>query len=829
MRTNLLKKFIAVLLTACIFVGLFSNIIPAQEVYAASTGTIVNVINAVNVRSKASTQSSVVCQLAVGSKVNILNTVTAEADDTSGYSTWYKIEFVNNGAKKTGFVASHFVQVKSEEVKPIDDKQFEESIKGFPESYKPYLRTLHKAHPKWTFEPINTNIDWYEALNIETQLGVSLIDNSVDRSWKSTAPGAYDPNTDTYIPYDGKTWVNASRAIVAYYMDPRNGMTNQSVFQFADLSYPEDDAVPISAVEGVLSTTFMSSAKGTVPSLDGSAQQTYAQIFAEAGNVSNVHPIFLAAKVIQEVGTNGSRSVSGTTGYYNFYNIGAYSSGDPVANALRFAQYGNGNPFYNEMYLIPWNSQSKAVIGGAKWIASNYNEAGQDTIYFMRFSFCPNSKYKPGKHQYMTATQSCVSEATRMYNTFVKAGMQEESINFKIPVYLNMPDSACPIPTSTNSTSIVVKATYAMLLSREPSTGEAAKSCGTVVNESCVAMVAEVAFGTEMASKNYNDEAFIKKISMALTGQEPSLAQLSEYVKLLNAGHSRKYVFAQIANSKAAKNFFNLYGLAAGEYKYSADDEKAYMLKVQFVELLYKKFLGRSPDRVGIEGWTNALENGFSGPQVAAAIFNSSEYINKNLSDDEYLTQLYKACLGRNPDKSGYESWMQYLKNHYSRNYILAGFINSVEFKNLCERYGVSTDDFTPTGPKYTLVPNKEKIGKFVTFLYNSTLNRDPDAGGYNDWVNAIYSGSVSGETAAYGFVFSVEFKNKNVSNQEFVTVLYKAFLGREPDASGLAAWTQALDEGSSREKVFFGFSHSDEFTNVCIDAGIKPYDSYEF
>ncbi|MCQ2527799.1 MAG: DUF4214 domain-containing protein [Saccharofermentans sp.] len=828
MRTKLLKKFMAVLLTACIFVGLFTTIIPSREVHAESTGTIVNVVNSVNVRSRATTQSSIVCQLAVGSKVNILSTVSAEAGDTSGYSTWYKVEFVNNGAKTTGYIASHFVQVKANETAPLDDKQFEESIKSFPESYKPYLRSLHKAHPKWTFEAINTNIDWYEALNIETKLGVSLIENSVDRSWKSTAPGAYDPNTDTYIPFDGKTWVNASRAIVAYYMDPRNGMTNQSVFQFADLSYPVDDAVPVTAVEGVLSTTFMKSANGTIRGIDGESQMTYAQVFAEAGNISNVHPVFLAAKVIQEVGSNGSRSTNGATGYYNFYNIGAYSSSDPIANALKFAQYGNSNPFYNEKYLIPWNTQARAIVGGAKWISENYNEAGQDTVYFMRFSFCPNSKYQPGKHQYMTATQSCVSEATRMYNTFVKAGMAEENINFKIPVYLNMPDSACPIPTSTNSTSIAVKTTYSVLLGREPSTGEAAKSCGTAVSLSCVDMVAELAFSNEMALKNYSDEEFLKKISMALTGQDPTAAELNEYISLLNSGHSRKYIFTMIANSQATKTFFKLYGLEAGEYKYTEEAEQSYQLKVQFVELLYNKFLGRSPDRVGIEGWTYALDNGFSGPQIAASIFNSNEYLSKNLSDDEYLTQLYRTCLGREPDAVGYESWMAYLRSHYSRNYILAGFINSIEFKNVCAQYGVSTNDFAPTGPKYELVPNREKIGTFVTFLYNSTLNRNPDPDGFEGWVGALYSGALTGEKAAHGFIFSPEFTGKNVTNEEFVGVLYQAFLGRGPDAVGLESWTKALNDGHSREEIFNGFSHSEEFINKCLEAGIKPYDSFQ-
>jgi serralysin len=44
-----------------------------------------------------------------------------------------------------------------------------------------------------------------------------------------------------------------------------------------------------------------------------------------------------------------------------------------------------------------------------------------------------------------------------------------------------------------------------------------------------------------------------------------------------------------------------------------------------------------------------------------------------------------------------------------------------------------------------------------------------------------------------------------------FITLLYNNVLGRKPDATGLADWQRAFDQGSSRAEVLIGFSESPE------------------
>lgn len=111
----------------------------------------------------------------------------------------------------------------------------------------------------------------------------------------------------------------------------------------------------------------------------------------------------------------------------------------------------------------------------------------------------------------------------------------------------------------------------------------------------------------------------------------------------------------------------------------------------------------------------------------------------------------------------------------------------------------------------------------FVTRLYEICLDRAPDSQGLNNWVNNLKNGSVSGSDAARGFIFSNEFTGNNYDNRTFVIYLYRALFGREADESGLASWTNALNDGRSREDVFNGFTGSEEWASICSSYGITP------
>lgn len=114
-------------------------------------------------------------------------------------------------------------------------------------------------------------------------------------------------------------------------------------------------------------------------------------------------------------------------------------------------------------------------------------------------------------------------------------------------------------------------------------------------------------------------------------------------------------------------------------------------------------------------------------------------------------------------------------------------------------------------------------VRNFASRLYSVALNRTPDQAGLDYWTNRLAAREITGTQAAYGFFFSAEFTNTNMSNEEYVRRLYRTFLDRDPDAAGYNYWLTRIADGASRTEVFYGFSGSAEFAGICAYAGINP------
>ena len=88
-------------------------------------------------------------------------------------------------------------------------------------------------------------------------------------------------------------------------------------------------------------------------------------------------------------------------------------------------------------------------------------------------------------------------------------------------------------------------------------------------------------------------------------------------------------------------------------------------------------------------------------------------------------------------------------------------------------------------------------------------------------WSERLRDHEISGTKAAYGFVFSPEFTDKNYDDDTFVEYLYRAFMGRDSDPGGKQNWLAAITGGYTREQVFDGFAGSVEFGMICAVYGI--------
>lgn len=214
----------------------------------------------------------------------------------------------------------------------ITDQAFEDELnrQGFPESYKAPLRALHTKHPNWTFTAMEVGEKFkYAIWNFKI---TGAIQGEKYYLLENGKPVQAGNDVGWYIPNDETT---------AYYVDPRNFLTEKYILQFESLensgNYTE------SVVQSILKGTFMEG----MSILDN---QSYASIFVEAAKVANVSAVYLASLARQESGTKSGTNTSGAQfdyegetyqGLYNFFNIGAKSSASsPVKAGLVYASGG---------------------------------------------------------------------------------------------------------------------------------------------------------------------------------------------------------------------------------------------------------------------------------------------------------------------------------------------------------------------------------------------------------------------------------------------------------------------------------------------------------
>lgn len=117
----------------------------------------------------------------------------------------------------------------------------------------------------------------------------------------------------------------------------------------------------------------------------------------------------------------------------------------------------------------------------------------------------------------------------------------------------------------------------------------------------------------------------------------------------------------------------------------------------------------------------------------------------------------------------------------------------------------------------------KSATSEFVARIYTYVLGREPEADGLAFWSDELISFRRTGAEVAQGFIFSEEFENRHTTDSEFVTILYKTFFGRDADEEGLSYWLTQLSTGlMDRVTVANGFIYSQEWADTCASYGIR-------
>lgn len=182
--------------------------------------------------------------------------------------------------------------------------------------------------------------------------------------------------------------------------------------------------------------------------------------------------------------------------------------------------------------------------------------------------------------------------------------------------------------------------------------------------------------------------------------------------------------------------------------------------------------LTSSSGYVGHVSWSNVYSafgtnNGMSTSEAVAATNNVvSQYVNVSASfeqeegpvqseqaqgardassDDAYqVARLYKAAFNRIPDEAGLNSWIDNWESGMSITEIATHFMNSQEYLQLYANPDDNTD--------------------FVNSLYQNALGREADAGGLENWLNILNTGTLQRGEVLIAFSDSAE----NQANTNF-------------------------------------------------------------
>ena len=530
-----------------------------------------------------------VTELVFGSKV----TVTGES------GSFYKITFDND---KQGYASkSYVINVKQYASTSGDYRSYCDGLisKGFVEAYCPQLYYLHMAYPNWTFTPDVTGLTLEEVSKKEE-------DKSVLATGNSNYYLRDKPIEDDYY------YIKAN--VIASFMDPRNVMYSKRIFQYLDLQSSKD----------IVNDAAMAKVVGS-----GNLKNYFAE-YKKAALTHNINPLHILVRSWQEGANKATYSAvtglyttnSGRTshqgfsldGYYNFYNIGSYQTSTYPYTVQRGLAYGagfleddkcmttnteTGITVYDSSkcgelsYQRPWNTQERAIVGGAEFIANGYVRKGQDTLYYQKFNVSSRHQYTLYTHQYMTNIMAPNDEGKRLYEAYEAGGLLNSKFNFIIPVYKDLAGKSAqpvdkngdatlkeikingnliagfdkdvveyPYSLQTNNDSFDVTATANTPLTKVTGTGKYTFNNGSVVvsikttaedgtNKTYTVTVKQVKIANEVKVKDVTDKLNVKVDGTVIFGIKPGMTA-QELINSVSSANGKAVLTDANGNNKSS-------------------------------------------------------------------------------------------------------------------------------------------------------------------------------------------------------------------------------------------------------------------------------------
>ena len=200
-----------------------------------------------------------------------------------------------------------------------------------------------------------------------------------------------------------------------------------------------------------------------------------------------------------------------------------------------------------------------------------------------------------------------------------------------------------------------------------------------------------------------------------------------------------------------------------------------------YVYAIYQKMLERSPEEEGLIFWSDIFEN----------LRNKEDFLGRILPEGSYklfVQEQYRTLLDKEGDTGGVNYWTARMKNGASREQIIVDFCSGADFWNLSNQNNTDfvirlyrkllgkdpdpsdlnhwVNELNSGLPRYTVVVSviheDAYLELFVQQQFQKIFDRTGEESGVNFWVNQMKNGLNQNELIVK-FLISEEFWNKSI------------------------------------------------------------------
>ena len=210
---------------------------------------------------------------------------------------------------------------------------------------------------------------------------------------------------------------------------------------------------------------------------------------------------------------------------------------------------------------------------------------------------------------------------------------------------------------------------------------------------------------------------------------------------------------------------------------------------------------------LNLSGGSGTVAGGREGGTDTLSAIENVKFLDGVLTFDPHsaaaeVVRLYDSFLGRAPDVAGFDSYLKFVASGHSFQDMADNAAASPEFAN-------ATAGLTDT--------------QYVTYVYEHSLHREPDAGGLQTYVADLQNGAFTRTSLIVQAAESPEHVALTApviaqglwipdEKVESLELLYDAAVQRQPDAYGLSGYAAELAAGTTFRQIANQMSQSPEF-----------------